>query len=293
MSEEEEEFDEEEEYDEEEDRRLSIQSQMNQSQMEQQDPRGQQLRDLPPDVAEKLTQNVARLIILKHTQRLPVGLDEVRETIGKEYNKAVKEHIQRQAMAAIETTFGFETREIIKCDGPSPDCLLRQSTINTRTNLSTCPAHAAKKKMLILVQKDDLRQTLLPETLEPSQGEQAYQGLVACVTELIVLHHGEIKHDELWDRLKVEGLQEKDTSHPQLGNLKVVFERMRRQLYIVQSLKQEQDVKVIVYKLGPRATEELLDNELRVVLSEVYQEDIDDRSFADFKKTIHGEVVVE
>lgn len=203
------------------------------------------------EVEERLVREVFRLVLFRHTQRLPTKRPDIKRVIGAGYTSSVvHEHVIQLVQRKFEKLCGLDMTEV--------------------------QTHK-KEKAFVLKADPQLAElvTTAPQPDAPRCGQQvASDGLLLAIVGAIALSPGaELKKGDLLHLLQGLGVSEDDRNHPQLGNVTARLASLVKQMYIEQEhQKVQQGGKSVVYRIGARGKTELVQPHLQSLLDELYGE---------------------
>jgi hypothetical protein len=197
----------------------------------------EELADMSREVEERLVREVFRLVLFRHTQRLPTKRPDIKRVIGAGYTSSVvHEHVIQLVQRKFEKLCGLDMTEV--------------------------QTHK-KEKAFVLKADPQLAElvTTAPQPDAPRCGQQvASDGLLLAIVGAIALSPG-------------AELKKGDRNHPQLGNVTARLASLVKQMYIEQEhQKVQQGGKSVVYRIGARGKTELVQPHLQSLLDELYGE---------------------
>ncbi|CAB4267158.1 unnamed protein product [Prunus armeniaca] len=215
--------------------------------------------DISKEEKDKLVAEVIRYVLFKthHNSGCPIKREELTQLLTKNYRQRnLPTLVINEAIQKLSTIFGYEMRELQRS---------RPSSTNQGRFSQQSVAEAKSYVILSKLPSDVYKKYVEDDRTAP------LTGFTFVVLSVVHISGGKTTEEDLWRHLRRMGLDEKNESHPALGNIKQALETLVQQRYLQKDKVSGPEGHTLFYELAERALDAPVSDSIKAYIAQFVQ----------------------
>ncbi|BBG95759.1 hypothetical protein Prudu_004394, partial [Prunus dulcis] len=218
--------------------------------------------DISKEEKDKLVAEVIRYVLFKthHNSGCPIKREELTQLLTKNYRQRnLPTLVINEAIQKLSTIFGYEMRELQRS---------RPSSTNQGRFSQQSVAEAKSYVILSKLPSDVYKKYVEDDRTAP------LTGFTFVVLSIVHISGGKTTEEDLWRHLRRMGLDEKNESHPVLGNIKQALETLVQQRYLQKDKVSGPEGHTLFYELAERALDAPVSDSIKAYIAQIVNKEV-------------------